>query len=93
MFRYYITNEKNAPQLFKRGIGTVDNVLNVNQQAPNELGIKRVKDFNTYSEYAYSIDHPQYIYETFKIIAKVENNRKDLNYMHSLAPNLQTSLF
>ena len=93
LFRYYITNEKNAPQLFKRGIGTVDNVLNVNQQAPNELGIKRVKDFNTYSEYAYSIDHPQYIYETFKIIAKVENNRKDLNYMHSLAPNLQTSLF
>ena len=84
---------QHEPKLFKRGIGTKDNELNVNQQAPNDLGIKRVKDFNTYSEYSYSIDYPQYIYETYKIIAKVEGNKKDVNYLESLKPNLQPPLF
>jgi hypothetical protein len=93
LIRYYLIKDKNAPQLFKIGTGTKDNDIDSNQNAPNELGIQRVKLFNKIVDGPYNIDYEQYIYQTYKIIAKIEKNKKDLNYVDSILNKEQFKLF
>ena len=93
VLRYYLTTKDNAPELFKIGTGTKDNEINANQNAPNELGIQRVKLFNKIVDGPYNIDYEQYIYQTYKIIAKIEKNKKDLNFVDSILKKDQLSLF
>lgn len=93
LIRYYLTKESKAPQLFKIGIGTKDNDIDSNQNAPNELGIQRVKLFNKIVDKPYNIDYEQYIYQTYKIIAKIEKNKKDLNFVDSILNKDQFKLF
>lgn len=93
LIRYYLTKDNKAPQLFKVGTGTKDNDIDSNQNAPNELGIQRVKLFNKIIDGPYNIDYEQYIYQTYKIIAKIEKNKKDLNYVDSILNKNQLSLF
>jgi hypothetical protein len=93
VLRYYLTTKDNAPELFKIGTGTKDNDINANQNAPNELGIQRIRTFNKIEEFDYQIDYQQYIYQTYRIIAKIEKNKKDLNYVDSILKKDQLSLF
>ena len=93
LIRYYLTKNKTAPQLFKIGEGTKDNSIDSNQNAPNELGIQRVRLFNKIVDGPYNIDYEQYIYQTYKIIAKIEKNKKDLNYVDSILNKDQFKLF
>jgi|694.fasta_scaffold05445_16 hypothetical protein len=93
LIRYYLTKNKTAPQLFKIGEGSKDNSIDANQNAPNELGIQRVKLFNKIVDGPYNIDYEQYIYQTYKIIAKIEKNKKDLNYVDSILNKDQFKLF
>lgn len=94
LIRYYLSSNPNAPQLFKKGTGSTGKDLNVNQQAPNELGTKKVMWFNDYEvKEDYEIDYDQYIYDTFKIIASVERNKKDQEFLNSLKPTNQLDLF
>jgi DNA polymerase elongation subunit (family B) len=93
LIRYYLTKDKNSPQLFKIGEGSKDNSIDANQNAPNELGIQRVKLFNKIVDGPYNIDYEQYIYQTYKIIAKIEKNKKDLNYVDSILNKDQFKLF
>lgn len=91
--RYYLTNDKDAPLLYKRGKGTVDNDLNVNQNAENELGFRRVVYFNQFFESEdYKIDYNQYIYETYKLIASMEHNNKDKDFVRKIN-NFNPTLF
>lgn len=93
LVRYYITNDKKeAPELFKRGIGTTGKPLNVNQQAPNDIGRVAIEYFNQFKEEKYDVNYPQYIYQTLKIIAGIEHNHKDNDYIKSLGPNNQLNL-
>jgi hypothetical protein len=93
VLRYYLTTKDNAPELFKIGTGTKDNDINANQNAPNELGVQRIQTFNKIEEFDYQIDYQQYIYQTYRIIAKIEKNKKDLNYVDSILNKDQFKLF
>ena len=93
LIRYYLTKDKNAPHLFKIGSGTKDNEINANQNAPNELGVQRVKLFNKIVKGPYDIDYNQYIYQTYRIIAKIEKNKKDSNFVDSILNKEQFKLF
>lgn len=93
IIRYYLTKDKTAPQLIKIGTGTKDNEINANQNAPNELGIQIIKLFNKIEEFDYQIDYNQYIYQTYRIIAKIEKNKKDLNFVDSILNVNQQKLF
>ena len=93
VLRYYLTTKDNAPELFKIGTGTKDNDINANQNAPNELGVQKIQTFNKIEEFDYQIDYQQYIYQTYRIIAKIEKNKKDLNYVDSILNKNQFKLF
>lgn len=93
ILRYYLTTKDNAPELFKIGTGTKDNEINANQNAPNELGVQRIQVFNKIEEFDYQIDYNQYIYQTYRIIAKIEKNKKDLNFVDSILNKNQIKLF
>lgn len=94
LVRYYITSDKkDAPELYKRGTGTTGKPLNVNQQASNDIGRLPIKYFNQFEEGLYDINYPQYIYSTLKVIAAIEGNKKDVDYVNSLKPTKQLDLF
>lgn len=94
LLRYYLIADKGAPELFKRGIGTKDNFINSNENAPNELGDQRVCPFNQMFEADdYWIDYPQYILSTLKIISQIEGNRKDKEFIRTIKPDKQMFLF
>ena len=93
VLRYYLTTKDNAPELFKIGTGTKDNEINANQNAPNELGLQTIQVFNKIEEFDYQIDYNQYIYQTYRIIAKIEKNKKDLKFVDSILNKNQIKLF
>jgi len=95
LVRYYYSTESNW-QLFKRGTGTTGKQMNVNQAAPNDLGNIYIQYFNKFEAKNfddYHVDLNQYIYKAYKIIAKVEKNKKDKNFITSLNQVTQMSLF
>lgn len=95
LVRYYYSTDSNW-QLFKRGTGSTGKPMNVNQAAPNELGTIYIQYFNKFENKPfddYKVDLNQYIYKTYKIIAKVEKNKKDKNFIANLSKSKQMSLF
>ena len=95
LVRYYYSNNSSW-QLFKRGTGTTGKPMNVHQAAPNDLGNIYVQYFNKFEDKPfddYHVDVNQYIYKAYKIIAKVEKNKKDKNFITSLQEVKQMSLF
>lgn len=94
LVRYYLTTDKDAPQLFKIGIGTKDNVINAHENAPNDLGVQRIKYYNKKEELKdYNIDYNQYIYKVLFLIDKIENGDKVKSFIESLKPTNQLILF
>jgi hypothetical protein len=92
LIRYYLSNT--GRELYKRGIGTTDKKMNVNQQAPNELGKKYIQYFNEYVPLSdYKIDYRQYIYKTLKIIDKIEKTNKAKHYAERCRNVQQLSMF
>jgi hypothetical protein len=95
LVRYYYSKGSNW-QLFKRGIGSTGKPMNVNQAAPNDLGTIYIEYFNKFVEKPfeeYQIDLNQYIYKCYRLIAKVEKNKKDRHFITSLNNSKQLSLF
>jgi len=95
LVRYYLSKNSNW-QLFKRGTGSTGKPMNVNQAAPNELGTLYVQYYNKHEEKPfeeYNVDVNQYIYKAYKLIAKIEKNKKDKNFIASLNNCKQISLF
>ena len=95
LVRYYYSTDSNW-QLFKRGTGSTGKSMNVNQAAPNELGTIYIQYFNKFEDKPfddYKVDLNQYIFKCYRIIAKVEKNKKDKNFLTSLNQVTQMSLF
>ena len=95
LVRYYYSTDSNW-QLFKRGTGSTGKSMNVNQAAPNELGTIYIQYFNKFEDKPfddYKVDLNQYIYKCYRIISKVEKNKKDKNFLTSLNQVTQMSLF
>lgn len=93
LVRYYLSSKSNH-QLFKRGIGSTGKLMNVNQKAPNELGEIYIQYFNQATpEENYNIDYKQYIYSAFKLIDKCSNTKLAKQYVESLKPSKQITLF
>jgi hypothetical protein len=95
LVRYYYSTSSNW-QLFKRGTGSTGKPMNVHQAAPNDLGNIYVQYFNKFEAKTfddYHVDINQYIYKAYKIIAKVEKNKKDKYFITSLQEVKQMSLF
>ena len=95
LIRYYLSNKSNR-QLYKRGIGSTDKEANISLNAPNDLGEIYTQYFNQYEDKPfeeYGVDVNQYILKALKIIAKVEKNKKDKNFIESLKPTNQLQLF
>lgn len=95
LVRYYYSTNSNW-QLFKRGTGSTGKPMNVNQAAPNELGTIYIQYFNKFEDKPfddYKVDLNQYIYKCYRIISKVEKNKKDKTFLTSLNQVTQMSLF
>lgn len=81
LIRYYLTNSGDG-QLFRRGTGTTGKQLNVNQNAPNELGKIYTKYFNQWTqEPDYHIDRRQYILKAYQIIDGWQKTKKAKAYI------------
>lgn len=93
LVRYYLSKGSNH-QLFKRGVGSTGKNMNVNQRAANELGEIYIQYYNQHSEKEdYKIDYNQYIFSTFKLIDKCQGSKLAKNFIESLKPVYQGSLF
>lgn len=66
--------------------------MNVNQAAPDELGIKHIQYFNQWKEGPYNINREWYIASTLEIISKIEKSKKDIAYINSIKSPNQLSL-
>lgn len=90
--RYYL--QENGPELFKVGIGTKGQIVNANQNAPNEIGKQGIRLFNQYEKLDdYNIDYRHYIYQVFKKIDSIENTNKAKGYLESISDSKQLKLF
>lgn len=96
LVRYYLSN-KSEWQLFKRGIGSTGKPTNISTNAANELGEIYIRYYNQHEELKnfedYNVDYNQYIFKTYKLIAKVEKNKKHLNFVQQCNNVGQLSLF
>lgn len=82
LLRFYLTNEKSAGTLYKvyGATGAKEHVA-----ASNILGNRRVAYYNiAYPKLEFPIDYNQYIYETYRVIAAIEHNKKDSNFVDSV---------
>jgi len=96
LVRYYISSTSKW-QLYKRGIGSTGKSMNVNQNAPNDIGDIYIEYFNQYNKLNsindYNIDYKQYIYKAYKLIDKCSGSKLTNRYLDSLKPVNQMSLF
>ena len=71
--------------------------MNVNQNAPNDIGDIYIEYFNQYNKLNsindYNIDYKQYIYKAYKLIDKCSGSKLTSKYLDSLKPVNQMSLF
>jgi len=88
--RYYLSTNESSPIIYKQ-YAKDDSIQNL--QAANDLGTKRVAIFNNFEEKEdYQIDYNQYIYETYRIIAAIEGNSKEKNFLQSAISTNQLKL-
>lgn len=96
LVRYYLSTDSKW-QLYKRGIGSTGKTANVSMNAANELGEIYIQYYNEHRQLPnfedYNIDYNQYIFKTYRLIAKIEKNKKHLSFVDSLKPTTQLSLF
>lgn len=95
LVRYYLSNNSEW-QLYKRGIGSTGKPANISLNAANDLGEIYIQYYNQHVEKPfeeYNVDLNQYIYKVYKMIAKVEKNKKDKNFIESLRDTPQLTLF
>jgi len=95
LVRYYLSSDSEW-QLYKRGTGTTGKKANISTNAENDLGEIFITYFNQFEEKPfedYKVDLNQYIYKTYRIIAKVEKNKKDVQFIESLKQTNQLTLF
>lgn len=95
LVRYYLSNNSEW-QLYKRGIGSTGKPANISLNASNDLGEIYIQYYNQHVEKPfeeYNVDLNQYIYKVYKMIAKVEKNKKDKNFIESLRETPQLTLF
>lgn len=96
LVRYYLSSTSKW-QLFKRGTGTTGKSANISTNAANELGEIYIEYYNQHKELKnfedYNIDYNQYIFKAYKIIAKVEKNKKHFNFVEQVKNVNQLSLF
>lgn len=93
LVRYYLSDNSEW-QLYKRGTGSTGKPTNININAPNEIGNIYIQYFNQFEEKDnYHINKNQYIFKAYKLIDKIEKTRKASNFVNSLKPQIQTSLF
>lgn len=95
LIRYYLSSTSKS-QLYKRGIGSTDKEADISLNAANDLGEIYVQYFNQYEDKPfeqYGVDVNQYVYKALRIIAKVEKNKKDKQFVESLKPTNQLQLF
>lgn len=93
LIRYYLSSDSDS-QLFKRGIGSTGKEMNVNLNAPNDLGEVNIQYFNQFEDKMdYKIDKRQYIYKALKIIDKIEGTKKAKKYVEQVKNINQMSLF
>ena len=95
LVRYYLSNNSDW-QLYKRGIGSTGKSANISMNAANDLGEIYIQYYNTHVEKPfenYNVDLNQYIYKVYKMIAKIEKNKKDKHFLDSLKQTPQLTLF
>lgn len=93
LIRYYLSSESDW-ELYKRGTGTTGKTMNVNQQAPNEIGKKYVQYFNQFEEKAdYHIAYDHYILKVLEMVDAIQKTKKVKAFVDSLKPQTQLSLF
>lgn len=96
LIRYYLSKTSKS-QLFKRGTGSTGKPANINMNAANELGEIYIQYYNQHKDLKnfedYNVDYNQYIYKVYKIIAKVERNKKHLGFADKCNNVGQLSLF
>lgn len=95
LVRYYLSNNSDW-QLYKRGIGSTGKSANISMNAANDLGEIYIQYYNTHVEKPfedYNVDLNQYIYKVYKMIAKIEKNKKDKHFLDSLKESPQLTLF
>ena len=92
LIRYYLSNTGRT--LYKRGIGNTGKPMNNHVNAPNELGSQYIQYFNEYSKKDnYKVEHKHYILKCLNIIDKIEKTKRAEQYINSLKPQLQLSIF
>lgn len=94
LVRYFIST--NGKVLYKRGFNHEGKAMNNHCEAATEIGQPLVTYFN--QEYSlpikdYNIDYSYYILEALERIDKIEKTNKLKNYVESLRPQKQMSLF
>lgn len=94
LVRYFIST--NGKVLYKRGFNHEGKTMNNHCEAATEIGQPLVTYFN--QEYSlpikdYNIDYSYYILEALERIDKIEKTNKLKNYVESLRPQKQMSLF
>lgn len=95
LVRYYYSSDSDW-QLFKRGTGSTGKPMNVNQNAPNELGDVCIRYFNQWEEKCfddYKIDTDQYVYKALKFLDKLHRTKRTKRFLDSKKPMKQLSLF
>jgi hypothetical protein len=93
LVRYYLSSDSDWT-LYKRGIGSTGKQMNVRLNAPNEIGNVYAQYFNQFEEKSdYKIAYEHYILKVLERIDAIEKTKKAKDFIKSLQPTIQTSMF